>query len=99
MVSLQFWEGAGVGLLVGFITGFLVASFFNKTKYSPEMFLAWTISIVWISWHTGAGFNLFGVVSPPPVMFDIVSGGSVGFILGEKFFDYISNSVSKVLKK
>ena len=98
-MNLTFWQGGLAGLVLGFILGFFVASFFHKTKYSPEMFLAWIIATIWIVWHVGAGFNLFGVTHEPPTMFDIISGGSVGFILGEKFFDYISNSVGKVFKK
>ena len=86
-------------MAIGFIIGFFTASFLYKTKYTADMILAWVISTVWILWHIGAGFNLFGVTHEPPTMFDIVSGGAVGFILGEKFFDYVSNSVSKAWKK
>lgn len=99
MTNLVFWQGALLGLIVGFVMGFFIASLFHKTKYSPEMFLAWVISVIWVFWHVGAGFNVFGVVAPPPTMFDLISGGSVGFILGERFSDYVSGSVGKIFKK
>lgn len=50
-------------------------------------------------WHLASGFSLWGVTHAPPTMFDVVAGGSVGFILGEKFFDYVSNSVGNIFKK
>lgn len=97
--SLTFWQGALVGLILGFFLGFFVSSFFHKTKYTPDMVLAWILATVWLVWHVGAGFNVFGVTHEPPTVYDIVSGGAVGFILGEKFFDYVSVSVRNAFKR
>jgi len=99
MFGTMFWEGIALGAIVGFILGFLTSSVFNNRGVKGEFVLAWAISVSWLVWHIGVGFGIFGVVSSPPAFFDIVAGGSVGFILGEKFFEYLTESLSKFIKK
>lgn len=95
---MSFWQGALIGLIVGFVLGFLTSTFFKKTPYTPEVFLAWLISLIWIFWNVLAGVGFDGI-TPPPTIFDIVAGGSVGFIMGEKFFDYVAKSIGGIFKK
>lgn len=86
--DLNFWQGFVFGLVVGCLLGIGVMVIFGKSGAKKEDLLAWTIAIVWLIWHVIAGFT--GLISTPPNMFDIVSGGAVGFVLGEKFFDYFN---------
>lgn len=62
---------------------------FRQQSIPGDYILAWTIAISWIVWHLGAGFGFLN--APPPTMYDLISGGSVGFILGERFWDGFSN--------
>lgn len=89
--SLNFVQGFAVGLMLGFLLGIFAMVVMGKNGYKKEDMLAWTIAIVWLCWHVAAGFS-GGAITVPPTMFDIVSGGAVGFIFGEKFFDYIASA-------
>lgn len=95
--ELTFWQGFLLGCLLGFLLGMAAMIFFGRKGYKKEDLLAWTIGITWLTWHVIAGFT--GIIHTPPSMFDIVSGGAMGFIFGEKFFDYIASAISKNLKK
>ncbi len=86
--DLNFIQGFILGLTIGVLLGIGVMTIFGKQGYKKEDMLAWTIAIVWLIWHVVAGF--LGTISAPPNMFDVVSGGAVGFVLGEKFFDYFT---------
>ena len=79
------WASFIIGLTIGFILGFLAVFLFNCRPFKGDHFLAWVISLSWVIWHISAGLGIIG--APPPTMYDVVSGGSVGFILGEKFWD------------
>ena len=81
------WPSFTIGLVVGFIVGSMAVLVFKCDHFKGDMLLAWTISLTWIVWHLGAGLSL--LEGPPPTMYDVVSGGSVGFILGEKFWEGI----------
>jgi hypothetical protein len=94
--ELTFYQGFILGSLIGFLLGVAAMIFFGRKGYRKEDLLAWTIGIVWLTWHVAAGFT--GVIHTPPSMFDIVSGGAIGFIFGEKFFDYIAGAVSRTIK-
>lgn len=89
--TLSFWQGFLLGIVLGFLAGMGVMAIFKKMGFKKEELLAWTIGVTWFVWHVAAGFT--GIVSTPPSMFDIVSGGAVGFIFGEKFFEYIASAV------
>lgn len=91
------WLSFLIGLALGFIAGAVFMSVLHRTGVRGEDILAWVISGSWIVWHIGAGLGL--VDSVPPTMYDVVSGGAVGFILGERFFDYLANSVGRVFRK
>ena len=95
--QLNFLQGFILGSLIGFLLGIGAMVFFGRRGVNKEDLLAWTIAIVWLVWHVIAGFT--GTISVPPSMFDIVSGGAVGFIFGEKFFDYIAGSFSRKIGK
>ena len=87
--QLNFIQGFALGLVVGFLVGVLAMVLIGRNGAKKEDMLAWTIAIVWLCWHVAAGFS-GGAITVPPTMFDIVSGGAVGFILGERFFEYLS---------
>lgn len=91
---LNFIQGFLLGLTIGFLVGIFAMVLIGKNNAKSEDMLAWTIAIVWLCWHVAAGFS-GGSITVPPTMFDIVSGGSVGFIFGEKFFDYVVGAVIK----
>ena len=84
--DLNFAQGFVFGLVTGVLLGIGAMVVFGRKGYKKEDLLAWTIAIVWLIWHVVAGFT--GVIETPPNMFDVVSGGAVGFVLGEKFFDW-----------
>ena len=92
--ELNFIQGFALGLIVGFLVGIFAMVAIGKNQTRKEDVLAWVIAIVWLCWHVAAGFT-GGAITVPPTMFDIVSGGSVGFIFGEKFFDYVVGAVIK----
>lgn len=93
---LAFGIGAGLGFLAGVATGVVAVSMFKNIKYNGQDILAWILAITWIIWHLLAAFT--EAVEAPPTMYDIVSGGAVGFIFGEKFFDYVAGSISRMRK-
>lgn len=95
--DLSFIQGFILGCLIGFLLGVGAMVVFGRKGYRKEDMLAWTIGIIWLIWHVGAGFT--GAIETPPSMFDIVSGGAIGFIFGEKFFDYLASAVSNIFKK
>lgn len=88
------WPSFIIGLLIGFVLGAGFVKLFHKTGFQGDQFLAWSIAISWLLWHLSSGVGVIDTV--PPTMYDVVSGGAVGFILGEKFFDYITGSIGKV---
>lgn len=90
--DLNFIQGFAVGLMLGFLLGIFAMVTMGRQGYKKEDMLAWTIAIIWLCWHVAAGFS-GGSITVPPTMFDIVSGGAVGFIFGEKFFDYIASAM------
>lgn len=90
--DLNFVQGFAFGLTIGFLFGIFAMVVMGRNGYKKEDMLAWTIAIVWLCWHVAAGFS-GGAITVPPTMFDIVSGGAVGFIFGEKFFDYIASAM------
>ncbi len=92
--ELNFIQGFALGLIVGFLLGIFAMMLIGKNKTKKEDALAWVIAIIWLCWHVAAGFS-GDSITVPPNMFDIVSGGSVGFIFGENFFDYVVNAVIK----
>jgi|TARA_R110000851_G_scaffold29_5_gene114 hypothetical protein len=85
--DLNFAQGFVFGLIVGSLITVFAIIIFGKKDYAKEDMLAWTIVLVWLVWHIIAGFT--GIVDSPPNIFDIVSGGAVGFVLGEKFMNMI----------
>ena len=91
------WPSFLIGLVIGFVLGAGFVSWFHRSGLKGEDFLAWSIALSWVIWHLSAGAGLVDTV--PPTMYDVVSGGAVGFILGERFFDYLAGSISKVFKK
>lgn len=95
--NLTFIQGFILGSLIGFLLGIGAMVVFGRQGYRKEDMLAWTIGITWLIWHIVAGFT--GAIETPPSMFDIVSGGAIGFIFGEKFFDYIAGAVKNTFKK
>lgn len=90
--ELNFIQGFAFGMTLGFLLGIAAMIILGRNGAKKEDMLAWTIAIVWLCWHVAAGFS-GGSITVPPTMFDIVSGGSVGFIFGEKFFDYIASAM------
>jgi len=78
--------------MLGFLLGVFAMVLIGRNGAKKEDMLAWTIAIIWLCWHVAAGFS-GGSITVPPTMFDIVSGGAVGFIFGEKFFDYIASAM------
>jgi F0F1-type ATP synthase assembly protein I len=96
-LNLTFAQGLVIGLLIGFFGGGLLLHLIHKKKAKAVDTFAWVISITWFVWQVSAG--LTQTIDAPPAMFDLVSGGAVGFIFGETFFDYLANAVSKVFSK
>jgi len=90
--DLNFVQGFALGLILGFLVGVFAMVSIGRKGYKKEDMLAWSIAIVWLGWHVAAGFS-GGSITVPPTMFDIVSGGAVGFIFGEKFFEYIASAI------
>lgn len=82
------WPSFLLGVVIGFAFGALFISLVHRHQHESEAILAWVISLVWVCWHVAAGLAL--IASAPPTIFDLVAGGSVGFVLGERFFDYVS---------
>lgn len=79
------WPSFVIGLLVGFFLRETMLIIFKQNKSNSDQMLAWVISVTWVVWHIAAGLNL--VDGPPPTMYDLVSGGTIGWILGDKFWD------------
>ena len=83
------WTSFIIGLLVGFILGAGFMNLFKKEAVPGDQILAWVISTTWVIWHISAGLSV--VDNAPPGMYDVVSGGAVGFILGEKFWTSLTS--------
>jgi len=87
-MELGFWQGIGIGLITGVVIGFILRAFFDGKEIHGELILAWVISIVWLIWHVIAALS--STYEQPPTMFDVISGGAIGVVIGEKFFDYVA---------
>lgn len=99
LTTLQsFSLGTILGIALGFVMGFFIRAFFEKRKVKAEGVLAWLLTGIFIVWHVLAGLHLFGIEEPTTV-FDVIAGGAVGFVLGERFFAYVTNSIVGALKK
>lgn len=87
------WPSFIIGLVIGFVLGAGAVHFFKHKSIPGDQMLAWVIALTWVIWHLAAGVSILD--SPPPTMYDVVSGGAVGFILGERFWDGIGSFVKK----
>jgi len=87
------WPSFVLGIIIGFVMGMGVMRWFNKGKFPGDHLLAWFIALNWIGWHTSVALGFVEIV--PPTIYDLVSGGAVGFILGERFWDGLGNLVRR----
>lgn len=87
------WPSFVLGLVIGFVLGAGAVHFFKKNSVPGDQILAWTISLTWVIWHIAAALSI--VAGPPPTMYDVVSGGAVGFILGERFWNGVGGFIKK----
>jgi hypothetical protein len=91
------WPSFVLGLIIGFTLGFFALAFaqflLGKRSIPGDQFLAYFISVSWVIWHLGTGLGVLPV--PPPTMYDVISGGAVGFILGERFWDGLAGVLKK----
>lgn len=90
-MTLGFWQGIGIGFIGGIVVGFLLRAFFDGKEVHGELILAWVLATLWIIWHVIAALST--TYDRPPMVFDVVAGGAVGVIIGEKFFDYVAQLI------
>ena len=83
--------------LACFILGFVARGFYGRdVPLKNEILIANAIGWGWILWT----FVLapFTGIDPPSTTVDIISGGALGVIMGEKFFEYVAKSLSSFKK-